>query len=835
MSWIDKKNECGESDDYNYLSVYPQKIYYKITNEKKFLDIYSKKIKKSKQYILEKFPENSPLSVCVDLKQSENADENLKYVIKLYQKNIALITDTHDIKLLNCIVLKKNDTYYLLFRDFIVKSNTVEYLREKVIEEIKSSNIFIGQNIRRKPVLLYGSCYNPDDESYVVYDIFDHECHSSNESVLKLKSSSSTPSFLSIRNKEQTSILKRMAYILKNEKPRIKIQQIRSKESIVEDLQLIKNGDLLFMISDERVNSLEHFIEIGKILFDIGQGEIEALDFWLELSERVNNYVEGFCEKFWYSFKISNKTINSLLNICKNDSPNSYEEWKNDNVNYLIDESLKAPKPNHLDVAKIVCKMYQGRFVCSHEKKDKWYEFRGHRWYQIENSNIKKLIANEVISKYEAKLQELNNKIDKLSKDDPDRSVLCDKYVMCQKIILSLKSAPYHDGVLTMCKLYMSNSNFDKLVNQDMKLWVFENGVYDLESCMFREGSPDDFCTHSCGQYYIRYDSNDKDMIELDNFLNKVFPNTEIRKYFMKMLCLAVSGRNSHKIFGCCTGTGNNGKSVTFDLIATAFGDYYMNLPREFFIGPYNSSSKARPELSRTKGKRLVVFQEVPKDEKINIGVLKEMTGNDRFYARGLYEEGDEIKPMFTLMLQCNDPPKIPGHDQATWNRVRVILFESLFDANAPFDKSEQFRQKHFTSDPYISDELKSLASALIYKILSFYKDYKEEEWFDPPEIVKPTNEYHSDNDIYSQFVNENISLDNNSSIRLMEMYNEFKYWYNTNHPSYKNDKIDRNTMKKEISKKLKVKYENNRWIGCKLNHDERNDKNIDVGSLLTN
>ena len=51
-----------------------------------------------------------------------------------------------------------------------------------------------------------------------------------------------------------------------------------------------------------------------------------------------------------------------------------------------------------------------------------------------------------------------------------------------------------------------------------------------------------------------------------------------------------------------------------------------------------NSSGSARPDLVSLKGRRLVVGKEVAKTETLNIGVLKELTGNDSINARDLFQ-----------------------------------------------------------------------------------------------------------------------------------------------------------------------------------------------------
>ena len=73
---------------------------------------------------------------------------------------------------------------------------------------------------------------------------------------------------------------------------------------------------------------------------------------------------------------------------------------------------------------------------------------------------------------------------------------------------------------------------------------------------------------------------------------------------------------------------------------------------------------------------------------------MKELSGNDTFFARGLFKEGGEITPMFKLVLICNEPPQLHNSDKATWNRIRVIPFEATFCDDAPDTYEEQLRQK---------------------------------------------------------------------------------------------------------------------------------------------
>ena len=53
-------------------------------------------------------------------------------------------------------------------------------------------------------------------------------------------------------------------------------------------------------------------------------------------------------------------------------------------------------------------------------------------------------------------------------------------------------------------------------------------------------------------------------------------------------------------------------------------------------------------------GVRFCVLQEPEGNDKLNVGFMKELTGGDRLYARGLFQEGSNIQVMAKFVLTCN-------------------------------------------------------------------------------------------------------------------------------------------------------------------------------------
>lgn len=390
-----------------------------------------------------------------------------------------------------------------------------------------------------------------------------------------------------------------------------------------------------------------------------------------------------------------------------------------------------------------------------------------------------------------------------------------------------LENNTFCNQVLKMCKIFFYDGNFLKKVNENRDIIVFENGVYDLKQGIFRDGSPDDYMTFSTGtNYYHYFNHTDDDIIAVQEYLRKVFVNPKLNNYFLDFVCSCFQGGNRNKIFSVFTGEGDAGKSIILKLLQKVFGDYCLDFPRETFImGKGSSAGSARPDLARVRGKRIAFVKEIAKNEQLHIGMIKEMTGNDSFYARTLYEQGSDINPMFTLVLMCNEPPSIPAHDEPTWNRVRVLPFESKFKKaddpkfQVPEDLDEQFQKKLFLQDPHFMDRLDEYVAPLTWLLIQRFKTYYREGIHEPEEVKMSTYQYKLNNDVYMQFTSEKVKKcdDESKCIKLTELYAEFKNWYIENYPSYAKDKIGKGQFRNEMIKRIGPVGDDKKWHGYML------------------
>ena len=90
------------------------------------------------------------------------------------------------------------------------------------------------------------------------------------------------------------------------------------------------------------------------------------------------------------------------------------------------------------------------------------------------------------------------------------------------------------------------------------------------------------------------------------------------------------------------------------------------------------------PEIVELKGIRYAVMQEPSKGDKINEGIMKQLTsGKDPIQGRAPYMPMTiSFIPQFNLVVTANVFMKIESNDHGTWRRIRPVPFMSLFTEN---------------------------------------------------------------------------------------------------------------------------------------------------------
>ena len=571
---------------------------------------------------------------------------------------------------------------------------------------------------------------------------------------------------------------------------------------------------LVKCLSPERSLEYNKWLDVGLCLHNINSDKM--LDAWEEFSRLYPSYENGTskrkCDSKWKSF--NNASCDnplgkgSLYYWAKHDNPELYKKIMRENLSSLVDDSIWGGPEAHYIVEKVIQKYYEDQFI-SVDIEDTWYMFKGdrHRWETtIKATDLKRGIHEDIYQLYWLKQREfaekkgLPGKEGKMAEADHEkcteftRKLLKESYV--KTIIGGLSHMFYKKKVI---------EKFDENVN----LMGFENGVLDLKSYMFREGRPEDYITMSTGLEMpvephelpisinnlwakIKMTDNfhhfEKD---IHKFMAQVFPDESIRKYVWRWLSKCLSGENRDQKFDVWTGGGGNGKSVLIDLMNRILGDYAGGLPVQMLTKKRGGAEEANPAMAGTKGKRLVVMSEPERNEEINVGLMKELTGGDRIKARHLYNDCFEFTPHFKLLTMCNELPNITADDNGTWRRVHVTPFESTFtDNKRMIDESRNI----YEMDKTIKDvKFEYWAVPFMGMLMKEWVQYDKFGIDDiiPAKVKDATKKYRNENNILSQFielceiapniVEKDITL---APTEFEDIFYHFKQW--CQHAAYK-------------------------------------------------
>jgi P4 family phage/plasmid primase-like protien len=162
----------------------------------------------------------------------------------------------------------------------------------------------------------------------------------------------------SIFNAELSEIPKWMKKLLLSKKEEKQNKEIKTADKVLEqDYEIIELSDddkkifdtdniitLVNMLSMTRCNNYSDWLNLGFCLYNIDQ---KNLCIWKKWSKQSDKYENGICEDKWKTFKKDKSGLNigSLLNWCKKDNKEKYDEFiKHHKLNEMIHSKFPNDK-----------------------------------------------------------------------------------------------------------------------------------------------------------------------------------------------------------------------------------------------------------------------------------------------------------------------------------------------------------------------------------------------------------------------------------------------------------------------------------------------------------
>lgn len=400
-------------------------------------------------------------------------------------------------------------------------------------------------------------------------------------------------------------------------------------------------------------------------------------------------------------------------------------------------------------------------FVATSAEKGDWYCFQPPRWRGGEYAqNLLFLFVDNIVNEYVNAIGWYRSNF------TGTKEAMDDRIKKIEKVMHKLGDVSFIKKVMNRLAHFRLDVEFLAQLDQNRTLLCFNDGVYNLDTFLFRQGAPEDKLSMTVG-YDFPHSPDPAVCREILQFFEDIQPEAENRTYLKTFLSSLIDGRTNDELFHILSGRTRNAKSVIADAIKMALGCHDIHvgtgaLGQYTYAGDYEpsfltkerkGSSDPVPDLLVNRLARALIGSEPDAGDKINAANLKKYTGGDTLSGRMLHSN-DMIffKPHFKLLLICNDIPEMNHNDDAVWRRARVIDFPVTFVDN-PVGPLQRKIDRTFKDRIRNIHWARNFMALLIEWHRTLYTVFGLKA---PPSVLRATRQYEEESNIYLQWWDEN-------------------------------------------------------------------------------
>lgn len=252
---------------------------------------------------------------------------------------------------------------------------------------------------------------------------------------------------------------------------------------------------------------------------------------------------------------------------------------------------------------------------------------------------------------------------------------------------------------------------------------------------------------------------------EFRRFIARILPDDEVRRFVQRWLGYCLCGLTDEQKLVINYGTGANGKSVLYNVVAAVVGDYSQTVPIQTFLhNDRRGAGDPTPDLVMLQGAHLVMAAEPEIGARLGESLVKVATGGDRITARHLFEGMFTFTPRFKLVLSANVKPAVRGQDEGIWRRIILVPFEVVIP---PEER-----------DPKLTERLISCeAAGILNWLLDGWREYRERGLDVPAAVAEATAEYRAGSDSVYEFVSTCTIEAAGERIRAGILFDAYRRW----------------------------------------------------------
>jgi len=337
----------------------------------------------------------------------------------------------------------------------------------------------------------------------------------------------------------------------------------------------------------------------------------------------------------------------------------------------------------------------------------------------------------------------------------------------------------------------------------DRDPWLLNvaNGTVDLRTGTLRPHRREDLITKLAP---VAYDP-EATCPRWQRFLNEVMDgNDRLVDYLGRAVGCSLAGIVREQVLMLCYGTGHNGKTTFLMTLKAVLGDYGHQASPALFLAHKNAGGP-RDGIAQLCGVRLVVAVEPEEGRRLNVGLVKWLTGGDTLRGQFMYKDSFEFQPTHTPWLAANHRPTIPETTEGIWRRIHLVPFVVSF-------KGREDRE-------LLSALLEELPGILAWAVRGCLE--WQRIWLAPPdEVSAATREYREEEDTFGEFIRAWCALEPDARVPAGELRAAYVRWCDEAGEAAESAKAVSERLKRDLGCKP-GKGSKRPWAGIRLRSAE--------------
>jgi putative DNA primase/helicase len=387
------------------------------------------------------------------------------------------------------------------------------------------------------------------------------------------------------------------------------------------------------------------------------------------------------------------------------------------------------------------------RFVAMHRhcvryvKQWGWMVYDGKRWARDDRSQVMEFAKETVRQMYRE------------AADQPDWSRGLSEWAQRSEALTRLSSmlvlAQSEEGIAAETRDFDTNP------------WLLNvaNGTLDLQTGELCPHAAEDLITHLAPVDYQPERRSER----WETFLAEVFADdADLVRFMQRAIGYSLTGETSEPAFFVAYGTGRNGKSTLMNTVRYVMGDYMQDAPEYTFVKKERSGGIPN-DVAALAGARLVTVSETDSDQKLNMSLIKRVTGGDPITARFLQKEFFTFAPEFKAWMATNHKPVVEENTPAIWKRIYLIPFEQSFEGREDFG---------------LGDKLKAEAEAILVWAVEGALAWQQHGLAAPEKVIAATQAYREEQDIMAEFFAEKCETSPDKQAQARALYQAYTDWF---------------------------------------------------------